>query len=90
MPLIEPPKDMSTEGERCASAKKFRRIDEAFRQGDLEGLRAAADDPTTVPNGPMPDGIRRVPGCWNPSRRYSPGAALVQQHVDGLAGLVQC
>jgi ankyrin repeat protein len=48
---------MSTEEERCAAAKKFRRIDEAFRQGDLEGLRAAVDDPTTVPNGRMPDGI---------------------------------
>lgn len=48
---------MATEEERCAEAKKFRRIDEAFRHGDLESLRAAVDDPTTVPNGRMPDGI---------------------------------
>lgn len=48
---------MATEEERCAEAKKVRRIDEAFREGDLERLRAAVDDPTTVPNGRMPDGI---------------------------------
>lgn len=48
---------MATEEERCAEAKKFRRIDEAFRHGDLESLRSAVDDPTTVPNDRMPDGI---------------------------------
>jgi len=32
---------MATEEERCAEAKKLQRIDEAFREGDLDGLRAA-------------------------------------------------
>jgi uncharacterized protein len=48
---------MGTEEERCAIAKKFRQIDDAFRQGDLDALRAAVDDPATVPNGRMPDTI---------------------------------
>src|SRR5215510_1172064 len=46
---------MATEEERCAEAKKFQRIDDAFRKGDLDGLRAAVDDPAVVPNGRMPD-----------------------------------
>src|SRR6476469_9074672 len=33
---------------------EFRRIDEAFRKGDLDGLRAAVDDPAVIPNGRMP------------------------------------
>src|SRR5262245_20529745 len=45
---------MPTEEERCAEAKKLQRVDEAFRQGDLDALRAAVDDPALVPNGPMP------------------------------------
>ncbi len=32
----------------------FKRIDAAFRAGDLAALRAAVDDPSSVPNGPMP------------------------------------
>jgi uncharacterized protein len=48
---------MGTEEERCAGAKKFQAIDDAFHQGDLDALRAAVDDPATVPNGHMPDGI---------------------------------
>ena len=43
-----------SEEERCARAKKLRRIDEAFVAGDLEALRAAVDDPAAIPNGPMP------------------------------------
>lgn len=46
-----------TEDERCAEAKKFERIDRAFREGNLEDLRAALDDPGVVPNGRMPDTI---------------------------------
>jgi uncharacterized protein len=34
-----------------------RQIDDAFRAGDLDGLRAALDDPAAVPNGPMPDTV---------------------------------
>lgn len=45
---------MGTEEERCADAKKFLRIHEAFRRGDLDGLRAALDDPALVPNGRPP------------------------------------
>lgn len=48
---------MGTEEERCAQATQFQRIDEAFRNGDLEGLRAAVDDPTVIPNGRMPDTV---------------------------------
>jgi uncharacterized protein len=45
---------METEDARCAEAKKFERIADAFRRGDLEALRTAVDDPAAVPNGPMP------------------------------------
>ena len=45
---------MKSEEERCEEARRFQRIDEAFRRGDLEALRAAVDDPAVVPNGPMP------------------------------------
>ena len=45
------------EEERCAQARKFQRIDDAFHQGDLDALREAVDDPAVVPNGRMPDGI---------------------------------
>jgi hypothetical protein len=45
---------MATEEERCAEAKKLQRIDDAFRNGDLDALRAAVDDPSVIPNGRMP------------------------------------
>jgi len=48
---------MATDEERCAEAKKLQRIDDAFRKGDLDALRAAVDDPTVVPNGRMPDTV---------------------------------
>ena len=48
---------MATEEERCAEAKKARRVDDAFRGGDLDALRAAVDDPAAVPNGRMPHAI---------------------------------
>ena len=38
-------------------AKRFQQIDDAFRNGDLEALRAAVDDPGVIPNGLMPDTI---------------------------------
>jgi ankyrin repeat protein len=40
--------------ERCAEYEKFKKIDAAFRVDDLAALRAAIDDPDSVPNGPMP------------------------------------
>lgn len=52
-----PSVSMATEEERCAEAKKARRIDDAFRGGDLDALRAAVDDPAVVPNGGMPHAI---------------------------------
>jgi len=48
---------MATEEERCEEARKFQRIDEAFRKGSLDALRASVDDPAAVPNGRMPDVI---------------------------------
>jgi hypothetical protein len=45
---------MGTEEERCAGVQKFQRVDEAFRAGDLDALRAAVEDPALIPNGPMP------------------------------------
>jgi ankyrin repeat protein len=34
--------------------EQFKKIDAAFKAGDLAALRAAVDDPAMVPNGPMP------------------------------------
>jgi hypothetical protein len=45
---------MKSDTERCAEYEEFKRIDNAFRVGDLNALRAAVDDPESVPNGPMP------------------------------------
>jgi uncharacterized protein len=45
---------MSPHEERCAEHQRFLKIDAAFRQGDLAALKAAVDDPESVPNGPMP------------------------------------
>jgi len=50
---------MASAEERRTAAVAFRRIDEAFRKGDLDGLRNAVDDPALVPNGPLPHGIGR-------------------------------
>jgi hypothetical protein len=48
---------MTTDEDRCAEAKKFQQIDDAFIKGDLDALRAALDDPAAVPNGRMPVAI---------------------------------
>ena len=45
---------MKSDAERCAEYERFKKIDAAFRAGDLVALRAAVDDPDIVPNGPMP------------------------------------
>jgi len=42
---------MKLDAERCAEYEKFKKIDAAFRAGDLAALRDAVDDPA---NGPMP------------------------------------
>ena len=45
---------MKSDSERCAEHEKIRKINAAFRAGDLVALRASVDDPDIVPNGPMP------------------------------------
>ena len=45
---------MKSDTERCAEYERFKKIDAAFRVGDLAALREAVDDPDRVPNGPMP------------------------------------
>jgi ankyrin repeat protein len=45
---------MKPDAERCAEYEKFKKIDAAFRVGDLNALRAAVDDPDSIPNGAMP------------------------------------
>jgi len=45
---------MKPDTERCAEYERFKKLDAAFRAGDLSALRVAVDDPDTVPNGPMP------------------------------------
>src|SRR6266550_9154644 len=45
---------MKSDTEWCAEYEKFKRIDNAFRVGDLTALQPAVDDPESVPNGPMP------------------------------------
>lgn len=37
-----------------AEHEQFRKIDAAFKAGDLAALRAAVENPAMVPNGPMP------------------------------------
>lgn len=43
-----------SDDERCEEARRFQRLDDAFRRGDVEALRAAVDDPAAIPNGQMP------------------------------------
>jgi len=45
---------MESNEARCAKHRQFMAIDAAFRNGDLAALRAAVDDPSAIPNGPMP------------------------------------
>lgn len=45
---------MKSDAERCTEYEKFKKIDAAFRAGDLAALRAAVDDPESIPNGPLP------------------------------------
>ena len=45
---------MKSDAERCQEWETFRNVDAAFRNGDLDALRSAVDDPASVPNGPMP------------------------------------
>ena len=47
---------MSNPG-RNEEHERFRKIDAAFRAGDLAALRSAVEDPAGLPNGPMPMSI---------------------------------
>jgi ankyrin repeat protein len=58
-----------TDAERCREFETFRKIDAAFRAGDLAALRAAVDDPDCVPNGPMP---RAIGPCLEYAIYHSP------------------
>ena len=64
---------MKSNSERCAEYEKFKKIDAAFRVGDLNALRAAVDDPNSVPNGPMPLTIER---CLEYAIYHSPLAFI--------------
>jgi uncharacterized protein len=48
---------MTSEEERCREHQRIVKIDAAFREGSLAALRAAVDDPDSVPNGVMPMAI---------------------------------
>lgn len=45
---------MKSEADRCKEWETFKKIDAAFRNGDLAALRSSVGDPASVPNGPMP------------------------------------
>jgi|SRR5579871_201508 len=48
---------MTNDEERCAEAKRYQLIHHAFRRGDLDGLRAALEDPAVLPNGRLPGAL---------------------------------
>jgi len=60
---------MNPDADRCKEWETFKKIDAAFRQGDLAALRAAVDDPACIPNGPMP---RAVGPCLEYAIYHSP------------------
>ena len=45
---------MKSKSDLSAEYEQFKKIDAAFRSGDLDALRAAVDDPDNFPNGHMP------------------------------------
>jgi ankyrin repeat protein len=45
---------MESDADRRAGSDRIMAIHDAFRRGDLEGLRRAVGDPEVVPNGQMP------------------------------------
>src|SRR5436190_18282532 len=48
---------MKSKFDQSAEHEQFKRIDAAFRNGDLAALQAAVDDPDNFPNGHMPMSI---------------------------------
>ena len=67
-----------TDEERCHEARQHERIDAAFKAGDLEALRAAVDDPSVIPNGPMP---MTIGPCLTYAIYWSP-LAFVRQLLE--------
>lgn len=63
---------------RCREARQWAAIDAAFQAGDLVALRAAVDDPSLVPNGPMPLAIGT---CLVYAIYHSP-VAFIRQLLD--------
>jgi uncharacterized protein len=85
----------AADDERCAEAEKFRKIDAAFRAGDLDALRSAVDDPAAIPNGVMP---LTIGSCLVYAIYHSPlafirqllelGADPVPETLDGFPPLI--
>ena len=69
---------MATDEERRRENKQLDLIDDAFRKGDLEALRAAVGDPSIVPNGQMPLSIGP---CLTYAIYWSP-FAFIKQLLD--------
>ena len=59
--------------DRCSEFEKFKKIDAAFRTGDLAALRAAVEAPENIPNGPMPLAIGN---CLEYAIYHSPPAFI--------------
>lgn len=66
---------MTRQDDRRAEHERFRRIDQAFKAGDLAGLRVAVEDAvedaSAFPNNPMPLGIGPILTYaiyWSPLR----------------------
>jgi ankyrin repeat protein len=55
--------------ERCSEFEKFKKIDAAFRDGDLAALQAAVEDADSIPNGLMP---RAIGNCLEYAIYHSP------------------
>ncbi len=64
---------MKSDTQRCAEYARFKKIDAAFRNGDLSALRAAVADPANIPNGPMP---RTIGNCLEYAIYHSPLAFI--------------
>jgi uncharacterized protein len=85
---------MSHNDARCAEHRRFQAIDDAFRAGDLDALRAAVEDPAAIPNGHMPLAIGP---CLEYAIYHSPlafirtivelGADVNPAHHDGFPPL---
>jgi ankyrin repeat protein len=79
---------MATEEDRCAEHRRWAAIDAAFRAGDLEGLRAAVEDASVVPNGPMPLAIGPclVYAIYHSPRRFIAELLALGADPDGADG----